>query len=193
MRVRPTTCRSISILSLTSRHRCIGYDIVYPMQMRSWTDDQLVEAVGRSVSIASVLRCLGLRPVGGNYKSIKTHIERLNLDVSHFTGQAWSAGKKFPVGSKGRPLEEILVVNSPHGSTYNLKRRLLAEGILVNKCATCGLADWLGNPISLHMDHINGENKDNRLENLRLLCPNCHSQTETYCGKKNKGRSNKRM
>lgn len=155
-------------------------------QIRTWTDNQLIDAVASASSIAAVLRSLGLRPVGGNYKSIRVHIERLGLSVDHFTGQAWNSGENFKPFGKSIPLDEILVENSTYTSTWNLKNRLLSSEVLINQCATCGLTEWLGDSISLHMDHINGVNRDNRIENLRLLCPNCHSQTATYCGKKNK-------
>jgi Zn finger protein HypA/HybF involved in hydrogenase expression len=75
---------------------------------------------------------------------------------------------------------EYLVENSKNGR-HNIKRRLLREGLIENVCSECGLKDtWNGKPISLELDHINGVNNDNRLENLRMLCPNCHSQTETF-------------
>ena len=86
-----------------------------------------------------------------------------------------------------KPLDELLVKNGTSSNTYKLKKRILKEGLLVDKCAKCGLTSlWNGEPISLHLDHINGDRTDNRLPNLRILCPNCHSQTDTYCGKKNR-------
>jgi hypothetical protein len=153
------------------------------MRKRTWTDEQLTDAVGAAQSVADVLRALGLRPVGGNYKSIKPHLERLGLTTDHFRGQAWSAGKKLGPNGTATPLDEILVAKSSYTSTYNLKHRLLSAGMLAYECVVCGLSEWLGDPLSLHLDHINGDNRDNRIENLRLLCPNCHSQTDTYCGK----------
>ncbi len=80
--------------------------------------------------------------------------------------------------------EEILVENSPYKNIPILKKRLLKEGLLEYKCAICGnTGEWLGQPLTLQLDHINGDHFDHRLENLRLLCPNCHSQTETFSGK----------
>ena len=67
-----------------------------------------------------------------------------------------------------------------------LKERLVKEGILEYKCAECGISKWNNKPLSLHLDHINGINNDHRIENLRFLCPNCHSQTDTYAGKNRK-------
>jgi len=83
------------------------------------------------------------------------------------------------------PLSEILVENSGYTNIARLKIRLLREGLLEAKCygEGCGLTEWRGQPISLQLDHINGDNLDHRIENLRLLCPNCHSQTETFAGK----------
>ena len=68
----------------------------------------------------------------------------------------------------------------------HLKERLVKEKYLEYKCAECGITEWNGKPLSLHLDHINGINNDHRIENLRFLCPNCHSQTNTYAGKNKK-------
>jgi 5-methylcytosine-specific restriction endonuclease McrA len=73
-------------------------------------------------------------------------------------------------------------------SRYNLKNRLLRAGLLKNECQICGLLEWQGRPLSMHIDHINGVKNDHRLANLQMLCPNCHSQTETYGGKNRKRR-----
>src|SRR5436309_2821566 len=81
------------------------------------------------------------------------------------------------------PTAEILVANSRYLGTSTLKARLLREGLLEPHCYTCGLTEWLGKPLTLVLDHINGVRNDNRLANLRLLCPNCHSQTPTFAGR----------
>jgi 5-methylcytosine-specific restriction endonuclease McrA len=84
------------------------------------------------------------------------------------------------------PLERLLVPNG--GSRRNVKIRLLRSGVIQNRCVECGLSEWRGKPLSIHIDHINGVKDDHRLENLRMLCPNCHSQTDTYGARNRKRR-----
>lgn len=81
----------------------------------------------------------------------------------------------------GMPIAELL--SSPKRNRKHVKLRLIRAGLLQNSCQSCGLTDWRGNPLNMHLDHINGARSDNRLENLRMLCPNCHSQTPTYGGR----------
>lgn len=155
---------------------------------RRWTDDDLREAVPLSRSISEVMRRLGLQPGGRTHGVITERIETLGLDTSHMTGQAWLRGRKDPRPPNYRSsLDEILVEDSDYLNNATLKKRLVAEGLLEGCCVECGIDEWNGRPLSLHLDHINGDRRDQRIENLRLLCPNCLSQTETYCGR-NKGR-----
>lgn len=131
-----------------------------------------------------VLRRLGYIPNGGMFRNIVAHIQRLDLDTSHFGGgQGWARGRRFP-GRAARPLTELLVVGSSFGSSSNLRKRLVAAGLKPPRCEECGLSEWRGRPIALALDHINGDHTDNRLENLRILCPNCHAQTDTWCRRK---------
>ena len=148
---------------------------------RRWCDWDLVIAVAESHSIAEVCRQLGIKAIGGNYRTVRTHIQRLQLDISHFRGMGWRRGNQLPV-TPPRPLSEILVEGS-HYSSARLRKRLLAEGLFRHQCSICRRDEWNGLPISLELDHVNGRPDDNRLSNLRLLCPNCHAQTETYRGR----------
>lgn len=150
---------------------------------RKWTDETLIEAVKRSTSVNGVFKYLGLRVGGGSHQIIKERIKALKLDTTHFTGQAWSKGMTLK-GHPVHPLDEILIINSTYQNTVHLKTRLLKESRIINKCAECGCEPvWRGKQLVLRLDHINGKRNDNRIENLRLLCPNCDSQQPTFCGR----------
>lgn len=152
-------------------------------RQRKYTDEQLRQAVKGSNSIRQVLIKLGLSSTGGNYTFIPELIEKLNLDTTHFKGQSYLKNKTHSWAKK-IPLENLLCKNSQHRMTIKQKNRLIKIGILQNQCYICKMKpQWQNKPLVLHMDHINGDTKDHRQENLRLLCPNCHSQTPTYCGR----------
>tara|TARA_Y100000310_G_scaffold56232_1_gene51567 strand:+ start:16038 stop:16760 length:723 start_codon:yes stop_codon:yes gene_type:complete len=150
-----------------------------------YSEDQFVKAVESSFSIAQVSRKIGIKSKGGNYRTVKNKIKALKLDTSHFTGQSYLKGKTHN-WAKSIPLKDILVKNSLYTSTNNLKYRLFKEGIFEKKCYNCDIIQWLGEDISFELDHINGDNSDNRKENLTILCPNCHSLTPTYRGRNRK-------
>ena len=155
------------------------------MRKRSWTKKQLIEAVKTSLSYRQALMKIGLKESGGNYAQIKKYIDEYRLDISHFKGRGWNKGMSFPFRPK-IPLEEILTKNSDFQS-YKLKKRLIKEGVKTPHCEECGWAKHAPSgrlPLELH--HINGDAKDNRLENLQILCPNCHSLKPNYRGRKKK-------
>ena len=149
------------------------------MKLHKYSEKQLIEAVGNSTSMRQVLQKLGVAPYGGNYDVLRKAIKVYNLETSHFTGQAWNKGKSLP---PKRSINKYLQNEVPI-QTYKLKNRLLKEGIFKHECSNCNQTIWLDQSIPLELDHINGNNKDNRLKNLRLLCPNCHALTPTYRSK----------
>jgi hypothetical protein len=116
------------------------------------------------------------------------HIGKIAAELNLPSITVWRRLKKLelqPCGKGGSKLkiQEILEGKHPHYSTSKLSVRLKKEGILKNKCAVCGITEWNKRSIVMELDHINGISSDHRLENLRMICPNCHSQTDTYCGK----------
>ena len=149
---------------------------------RSWSEKQLKNAVKNSKSYRNVIIILGLRPTGGNYDQVKKYIKEYNLSTKHFTGKLWSKGLKIPF----RPfidLKDILVKNSTYQS-FKLKKRLFSVKLKKPKCEECGWAQVsIDGRLPLELDHINGDRHDNRIENLRILCPNCHSLQITHRGK----------
>ncbi|HBY10431.1 hypothetical protein A2473_00790 [candidate division WWE3 bacterium RIFOXYC2_FULL_42_13] len=152
------------------------------MHKKSWNKQQLVYAVKTSKSIRKVLKLLGLKPAGGNYKQVEKYIQFYGLSTAHFTGKLWNKGTKL--GSKPRiPLYKILVKDSSYQS-HKLKKRLFQQGLKSMVCEECGWhTQTCDGRVPVELDHINGDSKDNRFENLRILCPNCHSLKESHRGK----------
>lgn len=147
------------------------------MAYRKWTDNQLIEAVKSSVSISQVIRKIGLKSTSsGNHQTVRKRIDELKLSISHFSENVIG-----PCNRLKKSTNDILVENSTYIGTSNLKKRLINEGLLKEECYECGITEWRDKKLSLQLDHKNGNNRDNRIENLRILCPNCHSQTTTYC------------
>jgi 5-methylcytosine-specific restriction endonuclease McrA len=156
------------------------------MSKYTYTEEQLRLAIETSLSIRQVLDKLGVRSVGGNYKTIHKLIEKLKLDISHFTGSRWNRGRTFP--EQEVPVEEYLSNNKPIGS-YKLKLKLFKLNLKSRSCENCNLDIWLNEPIPLELDHIDGNSDNNELSNLRILCPNCHARTSTYRGKNKKSKT----
>ena len=144
------------------------------------SEDAVRAAVAASASYAEVLRRLGLRAAGGNHRTVRKYVDEIwQIPTDHFEPHA-ALGL---VPRRAVPLDEVLV----EGSTYHrghLKRRLLAEGVKRPVCEMCGQGElWRGQRMALVLDHINGTHDDHRLENLRILCPNCNATLDTHCGR----------
>lgn len=149
------------------------------------TDEQFVELIKNSTNVSEVLFKLGYTVKGNSwgYSQIRRRMSDLGLVFSDFKGKS-----ALKIGSERivNP-EKLLSENSNHQRTV-LRRYVIKEKLIPYKCAICGTTEWNGKTLSLELDHINGINNDNRLENLRFLCPNCHSQTSTY-GSRNQQRN----
>jgi hypothetical protein len=148
-----------------------------------YTKDVLEAAAARSFSIAGVLRELEIPWSGGMHAHISRRLKALGVDMSHFTGAAHNRGGTSPRRLRA---EEILCERPPGGrrARPELLRRALVEVGVRFECAICGIGpEWQGQPLILHVDHVNGDICDSRRQNLRFLCPNCHTQTFTYAGR----------
>lgn len=145
-----------------------------------WTIEQLQEELPKAKHFTGLLRRLGLCSAGGNHKTVRRWIKELGLDSSHLVEGARVARKPIVDPT---PLDQVMV----EGSTYSrshLKKRLIRSGLLKEVCSLCGQPPvWRGKRMSLILDHINGRNNDHRMENLRLVCPNCNATLETFCGR----------
>lgn len=140
------------------------------MFRKHYTDQQIIDAAKESVSCAQLLCKLGLKPIGGNYATMKRKLFNLNIDCSHWTKQGWNKGKKL------KNWENYTRAN-------NSKKHLIKE--LGHKCEQCLISVWYDTPIPLEIHHIDGDRTNNSLKNLQLLCPNCHACTDNWRGRKN--------
>jgi hypothetical protein len=144
-----------------------------------YTREEAAQAVARARSFSEALRLLGVRPAGGNHRTLKAAVARWQISTDHFDPNAGRRG-----GAKAAvPIEAILVEQSTFSRSH-LKERLYKAGLKTPHCELCGQgATWRGREMALVLDHINGVGDDNRLENLRIVCPNCAATLDTHCGR----------
>ena len=155
------------------------YKHIDTVKYRNYTDEDIITKAKEVNCMSNLLRALGLQPVGGNFKTIKKQIHLLKIDTSHWlTKQGWSLGRQFKDYSDYKNNDSIK------------KHLIIKKG---HKCENCNLAEWLSKPIPLELDHIDGDNLNNEFNNLKLLCPNCHSLTPNWRGKALFGRSRERL
>lgn len=143
------------------------------------TDQEFSDLVKSSLNISEVLFKLGYTTKGNSwgYSQVRQRMTDLNLSGKDFRGR--SAMITFNEQKKELSYDELFKENGKHNRNV-VRNRIIRDNLLPYKCAICGCTEWQGKTLSLELDHINGINNDNRLENLRFLCPNCHSQTTTY-------------
>ena len=147
-----------------------------------YTERAAREAIAASKSYSEALRRLGMRAAGGNHATLRKYAEGIwRIPTDHFDPRAY---QRIQLAARaGRPLSEYLTRNSTY-SRASLKKRLFDEGLKQRSCELCGVSEeWRGRPMSLILDHVNGIANDNRLENLRIVCPNCAATLDTHCGR----------
>jgi hypothetical protein len=155
-----------------------------PRKYRKYTRELLEAAVQKCVSVSGVLRFLGVPLAGGTLSNVSRRIKQFGIDTSHFLGQGANCGPNHR-GPRKLLSNEILVLRTEgrRQKAYILRRALLESGRKYRcEIKSCPIRqNWLGKPLTLHVDHQNGNWLDDRVDNLRFVCPNCHSQTENYC------------
>jgi Zn finger protein HypA/HybF involved in hydrogenase expression len=148
-------------------------------KINNWEKEKILEAVKNSKCKSDVLRFMGISTKSGNFQTLDKHLKKFEINsdsliYDNTRGNKWI--KKYS--------NDDVFCEKSTLSRKNIKERIIKDKLIEYKChgENCDIIDnWKGNPLSLQLDHINGINDDNRLENLRFLCPNCHSQTETFC------------
>jgi len=161
---------------------------IFPNKRTSiiWTTplEEFLSIIKESFTITECLQKLGLVNKGRNNKTFLARVQKENISIEHIRKQSASVSQ-----SKRRiPLEDFLVLGREvQGSS--IKRKLISAGLMKDECSVCGqLPEWNSKPLTLELDHINGNRLDNRIENLRIICPHCHSQTDTFRGRANRGK-----
>lgn len=144
---------------------------------------EVVEVIASVNTKSDALKKIGMENKGSNFKTLNKVLEYHDISTNHFVS---GSGKILENIRNKIPINNLLVENSNH-SRSNLKKRLLKEGLMNNECCICGLTnEWNSKPIKMILDHKNGVSNDNRIDNLRMICPNCNSQLDTHCGKHKK-------
>ena len=151
---------------------------------RKYTKENLQEIANKCFSFRQMILELNLKETGGNYSNIQKRCKEFGVNTNHFFGPAWNKlGQPMFNLKNGTPIESFFIKGEKKISSSKVKNRVLNNGLKEYKCEICGLTEWLGRRLVIELHHINGDPTDNRLQNLQMLCPNCHSQTHNYCKK----------
>jgi len=148
------------------------------MSYDKWIKEKLEEAVKKSINYREIIEAMGGNPGPSTYNTLHRNIAKYNISTGHLTGCARGPSN---VLTKEQFEKKLIENSTPYFNS--IRKSLLTYNYFAYECNICKVIDWVGKPLKLEFDHINGLRTDNRLINLRLLCPNCHSQTETYCGR----------
>ncbi|MGW4291837.1 hypothetical protein ACWEH1_02105 [Micromonospora chersina] len=153
------------------------------MPRYKYPPERLAAAAAQARSVTEVMRLLGVRVSGGSHAHISRQLKRFGIDTSHFTGSAHNKGQRGARRTTSSQLLVRLAAGSRRTPGTRLKWALGDIGV-PEECEECRVGPvWRGRPLTLHVDHVNGDFLDNRPPNLRILCPNCHSQTDTFAGR----------
>lgn len=151
----------------------------------NWDKQNVQNAVESSANFSDTLRALGIPVRGNNLTTLKKKIKLYGINTEHFIGRVYQ--KDF--GHVQYVPAEKYLNNTRFINSWKLKEKLIKEGVKRHVCERCGVSEWMGEPVPLQLHHINGDNTDNRIENIQILCPNCHAQTENYRGGANRLKS----
>lgn len=172
--------KTLSLAPTTIRYWLAKFGLKTQGYVRTynWDESKLREAIVTSGCKSDILRNLGISTKSGNFQTLEKYLKKYKIDTSHIVYDN-KRGNKW---NRQYTNEEIFIKDSSYGNGSSLKARIIKDELLDYRCDKCGNTGvWNDQKLVLHLDHMNGDHYDNRLQNLRFLCPNCHSQTETYC------------
>lgn len=167
-----------------------------PSILYDYTPVELQELLDKSDSYSDLLRGIGLNPKGGNPDTLKKIIKEYDLDETQLNINHSKLYSKCAITThlkNTKSLNDILSNKVTYSNTHSLINRLFKSGLKEKKCEICGITDWMRKPISLQLHHNDGNRNNNSIDNLKILCPNCHSQTDSYVGRSSRNHKNEKV